>query len=205
MADLIEDIARYYASRLEAHGATPRGVDWNGEEGQMIRFEQICKVIDGSSPFTLNDIGCGYGALVDYLAIRYSGFSYLGVDIAENMVESARQLHAGEPRAAFQHGAVPDRPADYSVASGIFNVRLNHDEAGWIRYVESTLERINATSLRGFAFNCLTRYSDPERMRADLFYADPGWLFDLCKTRFSRNVALLHDYDLYEFTLVVRK
>jgi hypothetical protein len=27
----------------------------------------------------------------------------------------------------------------------------------------------------------------------------------LCKRRFSRNVALLHDYDLYEFTVLVRK
>jgi hypothetical protein len=42
-------------------------------------------------------------------------------------------------------------------------------------------------------------------MREDLFYADPCELFDYCKTRFARNVALLHDYGLYEFTILVRK
>jgi hypothetical protein len=42
-------------------------------------------------------------------------------------------------------------------------------------------------------------------MRSDLHYADPGRLFDYCKRRFARNVALLHDYGLYEFTLLVRK
>jgi hypothetical protein len=42
-------------------------------------------------------------------------------------------------------------------------------------------------------------------MRADLFYADPCVYFDLCKRRYSRQVALLHDYGLYEFTLIVRK
>ena len=40
---------------------------------------------------------------------------------------------------------------------------------------------------------------------ADLYYADPLDLFDYCKRNFSKNVALLHDYRLYDFTLIVRK
>ena len=44
----------------------------------------------------------------------------------------------------------------------------------------------------------------PERMRPDLYYADPCRLFDHCKRRYSRHVALLHDYGLYEFTILVR-
>ena len=44
-----------------------------------------------------------------------------------------------------------------------------------------------------------------ERMKDYLFYADPGELFDHCKRRYSRWVALLHDYGLYEFTILVRK
>ncbi|MGH6609130.1 MAG: class I SAM-dependent methyltransferase, partial [Burkholderiaceae bacterium] len=58
---------------------------------------------------------------------------------------------------------------------------------------------------RGFAFNSLTVYSDPDKKRADLYYADPCALFDRCKRLYSRNVALLHDYDLYDFTILVRK
>ena len=42
-------------------------------------------------------------------------------------------------------------------------------------------------------------------MREELFYADPGWIFDQCMRRYSRHVALLHDYGLYEFTVLVRK
>jgi len=30
-------------------------------------------------------------------------------------------------------------------------------------------------------------------------------LFDYCKRTYSRDVALLHDYGLYEFTILVRK
>jgi hypothetical protein len=68
-----------------------------------------------------------------------------------------------------------------------------------------TLDMMNISSGAGFSFNCLTSYSDADRMRGDLFYANPLDLFDLCKRRYSRQVALLHDYELYEFTMIVRK
>lgn len=53
----------------------------------------------------------------------------------------------------------------------------------------------------------LTKYSDADRMaeRPDLFFGDPLFFFDFCKRNFSRNVALLHDYGLYDFTILVRK
>ncbi|HAW53355.1 MAG TPA: SAM-dependent methyltransferase, partial [Flavobacteriales bacterium] len=47
--------------------------------------------------------------------------------------------------------------------------------------------------------------SDPDRKRPDLYYGDPCFFFDYCKRNFSRNVALLHDYNLYDFTILVRK
>jgi hypothetical protein len=61
-----------------------------------------------------------------------------------------------------------------------------------------------ALSVRGVAFNMLTAYSDPGHMRADLYYADASFYFDYCMRRFPRRVALLHDYDLYEFTILIR-
>jgi hypothetical protein len=60
-------------------------------------------------------------------------------------------------------------------------------------------------SRKGFAFNALSLYSDPEKRRPDLYYADPLALFDHCQRHFSRYVSLLHDYPLYEFTILVRK
>jgi hypothetical protein len=42
-------------------------------------------------------------------------------------------------------------------------------------------------------------------MRPDLFYADPAEVFEYCRKRYSRSVALLHDYPLYEFCILVRK
>jgi len=94
--------------------------------------------------------------------------------------------------------------ADYGLASGIFNVRLGRSDAEWYDYLQVTLDVLDRTSSLGFAFNCLTSYSDEDKKRDCLYYADPCGLFDLCKHRYFRQVALLHDYGLYEFTILVR-
>ena len=202
---LLAEVADYYDGKLALHGENARGVDWNGEAGQALRFEQLCKVIDRDRDFSVNDLGCGYGALCDFLVPGRESFQYTGFDVSDAMIRAARRRNADKPYARFVVASEPDGPSTYGIASGIFNVRLGRTDAEWRSYVESTLEVIDRTSQRGFAFNCLTSYSDRDKMRSDLYYADPCMLFDLCKRRFARNVALLHDYGLYEFTVVVRK
>jgi SAM-dependent methyltransferase len=203
--ELLADVADYYSSKLAAHGDTPRGVDWNGEESQVLRFEQIARIIAARGPFTLSDVGCGYGALEDYLRPRFPAMSYTGCDISHDMVAAARARHPGTGRAEFVTGSEPPAVCDYAVASGIFNVRLERGDAEWHDYVTATIDMLHRASRDGFAFNCLTAYSDADKKRDYLYYADPCELFDLCKRRYSRDVALLHDYGLYEFTLLVRK
>jgi SAM-dependent methyltransferase len=203
---LLDEVATYYAEKLAEHGDTPRGVDWNGEESQMVRFAQLCKIIDPKLPnFSLSDLGCGYGALLDYLRDKHANFTYLGVDVSQDMIKVAEQRHATADQARFITAAEPDEVADYGLASGIFNVRLGRSDADWFDYLQATLDVLDRTSSLGFAFNCLTSYSDEEKKRDYLYYADPCRLFDLCKRRYSRQVALLHDYGLYEFTILVRK
>ena len=116
-----------------------------------------------------------------------------------------KKKHAAADKARFSVSSKPDEIADYSVASGIFNVRLERDDAEWWEYLCSTLDLLDRTSRLGFSFNCLTSYSDADKMKPYLYYADPCKVFDLCKRKYSRNVALLHDYNLYEFTIGVTK
>jgi SAM-dependent methyltransferase len=197
-------VAEYYGAKLAEHGATARGVDWRDEESQTLRFEQLLKIADPPGPFSINDYGCGYGALVAHLDRRGEPFSYTGFDVSEAMLHQAARMYADRTDCTFVAREADLRPADYTVASGILNVKLGFSRDAWEDYVRETLTRLAALSRRGFAFNMLTSYSDPERMRDDLYYADPRVVFDHCKRAFSRNVALLHDYGLYEFTTIVR-
>jgi SAM-dependent methyltransferase len=204
---LLSEVATYYSVKLAEHGETPRGVDWNGEEGQLCRFGQLCKIIDldKAKYFSINDLGCGYGALVDFLAKKYAEFSYSGIDVSEGMIKAATERYKDKSHARFVLASEPDHVADFGIASGVFNVRMGRLDDEWQTYIEATLDVLNRTSRLGFAFNCLTSYSDKDKMRDYLYYANPCALFDLCKNRYSRNVTLLHDYDLYEFTILVRK
>lgn len=203
---LLNEVASYYSGKLAEHGQTAQGVDWNGEESQTIRFEQLCKIIVSKTlNFSLNDLGCGYGALFDYLLKMHTKFSYLGLDVSEDMISAAISRNEEHQNARFIIASEPDEPSDYGVASGIFNVRLGRTDEEWFDYLLATLDVLNETSRHGFAFNCLTSYSDEDKKRDYLYYADPCRLFDLCKRRYSRQVALLHDYGLYEFTILVRK
>lgn len=198
-------VERYYSGKLAEHGPTPRGVDWNDEASQMLRFDQLLKVCDLDSAFTINDYGCGYGALARQLEALGCVFQYTGFDISQTMLEEARRLGGGADRVRFVDRDGELEPADYTVASGIFNVKLEAGGDEWERYVFTTLGRLDELAERGFSFNMLTSYSDADRMRPDLHYANPGSIFDYCKRNFSRWVALLHDYGLYEFTILVRK
>ena len=200
----LEHVKSYFDKRIREHGASPRGSDWNSETSQHIRFDQLLKVVE-SRAFSILDYGCGYGALADYLVTNGLDADYFGYDILESAIETARQAHQGKPKRKFFTEKTQLPACDYTVASGIFNFRGEQSFEEWTEYVLGVLNEFDRLSLRGFSSNVLTKYSDAEKMRADLYYADPLFLFDYCKRNFSRNVALLHDYHLYDFTLIVRK
>jgi SAM-dependent methyltransferase len=202
--DVVTSVASYYAEKLSAHGKTARGVDWSSEESQQLRFDELLRIVRAAGKaYTLLDYGCGYGALAERLIAEGGDFGYVGFDVCTPMVQAARAAMP-DPRCRFTAREEDLRQVDYTVASGIFNVKLQASEDRWEAHVEATLTRFAKCSRDGFAFNMLTRYADTELMRDYLYYADPAKWFGLCKERFSRNVALLHDYDLYEFTILVR-
>jgi SAM-dependent methyltransferase len=202
---LLSDVERYYSCRFAEHGPSAQGVDWNSVESQELRFAQLLNVVAAEEEFSILDYGCGYGALASFLDSRGLTYCYQGFDLSEMMLEHARQRFGGNGRRSFTSDDRALKRCEYVVASGIFNVRLKIDESDWLPYVLETIERLDGFAARGFAFNMLTVYSEPARMRPDLFYGDPCFFFDMCKRRFSRDVALLHDYGLYDFTILVRK
>ncbi len=205
MIKILENINHYYTDKIKIYGATPKGVDWNGEESQFVRFEQLSKIIN-KDIFSINDIGCGYGKYFEYLQNRFLNFNYYGFDLSQEMIKNAKSLYSNKGGGFMQVDNLKNiEKADYSVASGIFSVKMEHNESEWLSYILATLEEMNEKSIKGFSFNMLTKYSEKEYMRDNLYYADPLFIFDYCKRNFSKQVALLHDYGLYEFTILVKK
>lgn len=201
----LDGIRDLYEGNLAEHGTTSKSVGWRDEASQRLRFERLARVIDpGAGAFTVNDWGCGYGAMFGYLdgVFGPAMTRYTGYDISSEMLAAAR-ARCADPRAAFVHGGDVTAEADYTFVSGTFNVKLEASDADWDAYIKRQLETMYAQSRRGIAFNLLTSYVD---WRQDnLFYADPADFVGFCKHRLSRYVTLLHDYQLFEWTILVSR
>ena len=203
--NILKQVNNYYSQKIIKNGATPQGVDWNSTESQNLRFEVLSNVINTNDRFSVLDYGCGFGSMFEYFKQKYSDFTYTGFDISQQMIDEAVKIHLNNESSRWLTSIDLNDRFDYTIASGIFNVKLETPDSEWLNYIIDTLHKLNNSSTKGFSFNILTKYSDKEYMKDYLYYADPLYIFDYCKLHFSKNVALLHDYELYEFTIVVRK
>ena len=62
--EILSEIDQYYTEKIMEFGEQPKGVDWNDSSSQNLRFEQLLAIVAGESDFSINDLGCGYGALL---------------------------------------------------------------------------------------------------------------------------------------------
>jgi len=200
----LSKIEKLYTENLEKFGIDSRSVGWNSPESQALRFRKLLEVVEEpSAPFTINELGCGYGELFRHCIDHHFNLTqFNGFDISRKMLDTAKQ-YITDPRAQWIEAPALDRMADYSFTSGIFNVKFEEQKDRWEDYMKDTLRNLFAHSSKGFAFNVLSKYVDWEEPH--LFYADPLTYFDFCKRELSKKVSLLHDYPLYEWTIYVRK
>jgi hypothetical protein len=200
----LHNIADLYTSSLKEHGQTAQGVGWGDAEKHNIRFDQILYLFNNATGnISINDLGAGYGAFYYYLInAGYKISCFNAYDISQEMLNEAQQ-NLIDDCAHFYNKDQIDTLCDFSVASGIFNVRFQEDHDIWTNYILKTLHNLNDYSRKGFAFNILTSYVDWKDDK--LYYADPCFFFDYCKKEFGQQVTLLHDYPLWEWTMIVRK
>ena len=198
-------VAAYYDAALAEHGPTARGVDWKDDASHLLRHAQFLRLVAADPDASVLDLGCGYGDFLGVLRAAGHRGRYVGCDVAPGMIAAARALHGEGPDRAWHLGATPSEACDYAIASGILNVRRGADAAAWVAYVESVIAALAAHGRKGFGFNMLSLSSDPARRRADLHYASPAATLQQCLDRFGRHAALLQDYGLWEFTMLVRR
>jgi hypothetical protein len=192
-----------YEGNLSQHGVSSKAVGWKDQESQLLRFEKLVEVIPGGTDsYTVADWGCGYAAMYDFLREKKPGCKkYNGYDISADMLHKARELHPADDLELIQSADV-STSADYTFVSGTFNVKFSESDEAWSTHIKETLQKLAVKTTRGLAFNLLTTYVDWKQ--ENLFYADPMEFFDFCKKNLSRKVTLIHDYPLYEWTMLVK-
>lgn len=199
------EVDRYYSDRLGRHGATPLGVGWTCLPTQELRFVQVARLFDFSKSFSLNDVGCGYGALLGYLRRRHkkASINYLGLDLSQAMIDQARRQWKTVDSARFALSGRACRRADYCVASGIFNVKLGHDRSTWDEFIGETLAEMYANSRLAMAVNFLAEDKTLDEI-PELYRCRPAGWIDYCR-QLGAAVELRDSYGMPEFTLLLRR
>lgn len=200
-------IAAGYEVQLKEHGASPLGVLWADQEAQNLRFKLLAKVLEPNTHhkgLTINDLGCGYGAFFEFLKDMPSmqGGHYYGYDISEDMITTAKQ-RINEPHGTFLKSSTATQKADYSFASGTFNMKGTMSEEQWTQYVKESLLTLFSQSARGMAFNLLDKKKN-ERQEW-LYYADAEEFVEYCRSNLSPNVELVDSHPLNDCTILVHK
>jgi SAM-dependent methyltransferase len=188
------DAHSFYADCLAQYGETPEGLHFQSVQTQLARFQVLRRLLPETlSPLTIADVGCGFGDL--YVFFDNCGElpgRYIGLDIHERMVDTARRRTGAEILLcdALQE-ALPQ--ADYYVCSGAMNT-LTLDETRLF------IERCYQASRLGFLFNLLHghdwsmtyNYRKPREIRewaaelgADIEIVD-GYLFEDFTVKLTR-------------------
>ncbi|HST76802.1 MAG TPA: hypothetical protein VLJ20_15605, partial [Acetobacteraceae bacterium] len=96
------------------------------------------------------------------------------------------------------------RVADYAIASGLFNVRLQEAPDRWTAFIARTLADMAKTSRHAFAANFMASRDRAADEEAALYRSAPAPWIDYCERVLGGSVELVAEYGLREFTLRVR-
>lgn len=203
----LSKISNLYDENVDKYGLDVKSVGWGTKDKQYLRFRKLTDIIENNQKnLSINELGCGYGELVVYLMSRsFDLRKYYGYDISKKMLDLAKKhlMENIKVDKTFVCSSQISTIADFTIASGIFNVKFNEEKDRWDQYILETLNHMFKYSKKGIAFNFLTKYVDWEE--DNLYYANPSYYFEFCKNKLSKKVSLVHDYDLYEFTIHVLK
>ena len=197
------ELAAFMEDLLARHGDGHEAVSWPTESNQRERFKLLLRNIPQDVPFTLIDLGCGLGHLLDYILETGRPIqSYVGLDISPAMVKAASD-RTTDPRASFSAESLVGFRADYVVASGIFNLPMEVPRAEWADYMRQQVRQMFAAANIGIAFNSLTTHVSWREPH--LFYADPAEWLDWASRELNSNLALDSLGSLYEWAMFIDK
>ncbi|NNC84349.1 MAG: class I SAM-dependent methyltransferase [Flavobacteriales bacterium] len=197
-----ERIIGYYQEKLSESGFTAKGVDWKDEESQELRFEVINRYIDLDVSPSVLDVGCGAGSYYAYCKSLGKEIAYTGLDIVPEMTEHVKATH---PEVQVYLGPIDDftEAHDYVIASGTFNASIGTDMEAWASYVKSSILKMHQLARKAVIINLMSPYVDYTYER--LYYPDLNELTRFLIDNCGRDWVIDHDYELYEFTLMIRK
>lgn len=192
----------HYKNTILENGPNSRGVDWGSKEWAVkLRQEKMLGVVlKGDISVSILDVGCGYGALLDLIEEKNLNYSYIGVDIVEEMIQQAKSLH---PNYEFVCGDILDAEidtCDYAVCNGILTQKMNSSTLAMNEFSKKLIKKMYSLTRCGVAFNLMTTFVNFQK--DNLYYKNPAEILAWCMSEITPHVVLDSSYGLlYEYTI----
>ena len=203
-----DELQTAYAKQFKRYGATPEGSYWFSKTRQNLRFEiMIQEVIKlhGNLDLYIGDIGCGYGALAEYIAkMHYSKWiRYCGYDISKPLIDFCHKTY-DYSWAEFVIGSKPLSAVDICMLSGTFNLAVTKNALDWENHIFNNLTKCWIYTKKTLIFNLQTseisHISD-----GNIFYANKIKVLNRCKALFGPSFIVEHEKLPFDTTFIIPK
>ncbi len=186
-----KDNSSFYQKAIKKYGISAKGVHWNSEFTQYMRFEILTQFIKHDiKESSIIDAGCGFGEYYNYLFDNdLKPLSYRGIDCEEQMIELASKRFL-DTKFYIKNVLYDELDiADYYICSGALNI-LNKEEI--FQFINKCFE----TSKKAFIFNFLK--NDPlTKVKVDD-------VLTYCKT-LSKNIQIEENYLKNDISIFLKK
>lgn len=191
---------KFYNDRVNNYGLSSKSIGWKNYEQQKLRFDYLTSTLDLNNKIIM-DIGCGFGDLANYLAVRNIHFKqYIGIDISENMLLMAEQnVETKLPVCFSKLNILKDDISfdpDIAIMSGLLNLKQSHLPP--LELLDLFLRKTRAIVKEGLVFNLLTDQVDYQQAQHIHFNTSE---VRLLSEKYFNKVSICKDYGLYEFTV----
>jgi SAM-dependent methyltransferase len=195
----------HYRNTYVKHGPNSKGMDWGDKEwAALLRQTKMLEVIKAPGEYSLLDVGCGYGALADLIAVKKLHLKYTGIDIVEEMINEGERRH---PDQTFICGDIMDIEIgkyDFVVCNGILTQKLSASTLEMNQFAHKLIKKLFDASKCGVAFNIMSTYVNYQK--DNLYYRNPAELLAWCMSELTPHIKLDSAYDLwYEYTVYLYK
>lgn len=190
-----------YSKRYKEFGYSPKSLGWDKGK-QELRYHILFEEFDLEGKSIL-DIGCGFGDANKLISQRTKNYTYLGIDIVEDLINEARMQYKNSQNINFileDFLKIEIEEYDIVVSSGVFNFKL-HEDDNYI-FINSFMNKAFQIAKEGFAFDFLSNKVDFQYEHT--FHSSPSKILDM-GYELSRNVILKNHYMPFEFALIVFK
>ena len=196
MRNVEATIAQKYNRRFTKLGAVPEASLWFSRERQLARFKLIADVVAQKRPpanFSINDIGCGYGAFLPYLFQRFpdEDFKYTGFEIAEKPLNYCIKTYQTS-NVVFKMGSSPKSHSDFSVMSGTYNYAPVLSPKVWQAYLFKNLSQIWSYCRCGIIFN-LSVASEAKITSQNISYFSQENVIKFCQNELGKTSLSFSD------------